>query len=118
MQWDPAETTLISIGTGRLPYEYDASRIAHSWAWDWIGTVLNVFSQSAYDQQVHLVETFFDQLDFRRFQIDLSDPIQMDDVSHMDELAVYGEQLGRMILNDEVDSVQGISLKKPVIPQG
>jgi hypothetical protein len=118
MQWDPAETTLISIGTGRLPYAYDAGRISRSWAWDWIGTVLNVFSQSAYDQQVHLVETFFEQLDFRRFQIDLRDPIQMDDVSRMDELAVYGEQLGRMILNDEVDSVHGISLKKPVIPQG
>jgi hypothetical protein len=42
----------------------------------------------------------------------------MDDVSRLDELAVYGEQLGRMILNDQVDSVQGISLKKPAIPQG
>ncbi len=111
MQWDPAETTLISIGTGRLPYAYDSAKIARSWAWDWIGTVLNVFSQSAYDQQVHLVETFFEQLDFRRFQIDLRDPIQMDDTNRMDELAAYGEQLGRMILNDEVDPIQGISLK-------
>jgi hypothetical protein len=111
MQWDPAETTLISIGTGRLPYTYDSAKIARSWAWDWIGTVLNVFSQSAYDQQVHLVETFFEQLDFRRFQIDLRDPIQMDDTNRMDELAAYGEQLGRMILNDETDPIQGISLK-------
>lgn len=118
MQWDPAETTLISIGTGRLPYAYDAGRIARSWAWDWIGTVLNVFSQSAYDQQVHLVETFFEQLDFRRFQIDLNDPIQMDDTNRMDELAAYGEQLGRMILNDETDPIQGISLKNVGVPIG
>ena len=115
MEWDPAETTLISIGTGRMPYEFDADEISHSWAWDWIGRVINMFSQSAYDQQVHLVETFFQTLDFRRFQIDLRDPIEMDDVSRMDELAAYGAQLGRMILNDQFDSAQGIEIKKPVI---
>lgn len=117
MQWDAAETTLISIGTGRQPYAYDAARIARSWAWDWIGTVLNVFSQSAYDQQVHLVETFFEQLDFRRFQLDLQAPIEMDDVSRMDELEEYGEHLGRLIINDETDDVPGINLKRPLIYQ-
>jgi patatin-like phospholipase/acyl hydrolase len=111
MEWDPAETTLISIGTGRNPYEYSAKKIARSWAWDWIGRVLNVFSQSSYDQQVHLVETFFNELDFRRFQIDLQAPIEMDDVRRMDELAAYGEYLGQMILNDETDPIQGINLK-------
>jgi len=115
MEWDPAETTLISIGTGSNPYEFSAEKIALSWAWDWIGRVLNVFSQSAYDQQVHLVETFFETLDFRRFQIGLKAPIEMDDVSRMDEMEVYGERLGQMILNDQVDSVPGISLKKPAI---
>jgi len=115
MEWDPAETTLISIGTGRNPFHFSTQKIASSWAWDWIGRVINVFSQSAYDQQVHLVETFFEQLDFRRFQLDLQAPIEMDNVSRMDELEWYGERLGRMILNDEIDAIQGINLKRPMI---
>ena len=82
-------------------------------AWNWIGGVLNVYSQSAYDQQVHLVETYFEKLDFRRFQINLRESIGMDDVKRMDELIAYGTRLGRMILNDQYDSAQGIEIKHP-----
>ncbi len=76
LSWDPSETTLISIGTGRSPYAYDARKIAKFHSWDWIGKATDIFLQSAYDQQVHLVETHFKELDFRRFQIDLQEEIK------------------------------------------
>ena len=112
LNWDPQETTLISIGTGRGPYVYNARQTARLKAWDWIGKSTDIFLQSAYDQQVHLVETHFKDLDFRRFQIDLQEKIEMDDAGHMEKLVAYGTTLGRMIVNDQVDPIQGINLKE------
>jgi len=113
LNWDPADTTLISIGTGRSPYIFDAETTPRLWAWDWIGRTLGVFTQSAYDQQVHLVKTYFKELDFRRFQINLREPIEMDDTRQIDHLMAYGARLGRMILNDKMDDSQGIIIKHP-----
>jgi len=110
--WDPAETTLISLGTGRPPFTFDPQKTPKLWAWDWIGKVLGIFQQSAYDQQVHLVETYFKDLDFRRFQIDLRENIEMDDVEQIDRLIAYGARLGRMILNDQYDRAQGIDITR------
>jgi len=112
LNWEPADTTLISIGTGRSPYIFNTEITPRLWAWDWIGRVFGVFMQSAYDQQVHLVETYFRELDFRRFQINLREPIEMDDTHQIDHLVAYGSQLGRMILNDQFDRTQGIIVKK------
>jgi predicted acylesterase/phospholipase RssA len=111
LHWDPNETTLISIGTGRPPYNYDPKKTPRIRLWDWIGKTLDVFQQSAYDQQVHLVETHFPGLDFRRFQIDMNEIIEMDDVDQMCRLLAYGSRLGRMILNDQVDPIPGINIK-------
>jgi predicted patatin/cPLA2 family phospholipase len=111
LAWDPEETTLISIGTGRSPYAFDPGKTPKLWAWDWIGKALGVFQQSAYDQQVHLVETYFKKLDFRRFQIDLRENIEMDDIKQVDRLIAYGARLGRMILKDKTDWAQGIEIK-------
>lgn len=113
LHWDPAETTLISIGTGRDPYTYEPKNTPRLWAWDWIGRIFGVFLQSAYDQQVNLVETYFRELDFRRFQIDLREPIAMDDTRQIDRLKAYGFRLGRMILDDRTDRAQGVSPKTP-----
>ncbi|MEA3327986.1 MAG: patatin-like phospholipase family protein [Chloroflexota bacterium] len=110
--WDPAETTLISIGTGRAPYAFQPDQVPKLWAWDWIAKALGVFQQSAYDEQVHLVETYFNDLDFRRFQIDMRENIEMDGVHQMDRLVAYGARLGRMILNDQYDWAQGIVIKQ------
>ncbi len=104
LNWDPAETTLISLGTGRDPHDVHVGQISRYYAWNWISPVLGAFLQSADDQQVNLVKTFFDQLDFRRFQVDLHQPIEMDDPSKIPQLSGYGEDLGNMILNDLVDS--------------
>ena len=101
--WDPAETTLISLGTGRDPKTRRPGDADRYRAWNWLAPILGAFMQSADDQQVHLVETFFRSLDFRRFQVDLDAPIAMDDPGALPRLATYGEQLGRKIINDETD---------------
>lgn len=114
LNWDPAETTLISLGTGRGPHtlrEGDANRFR---AWHWIGPLLGAFLQSADDQQVRLVGNFFDQLDFRRFQVDFKEPIGTDDPSKIPALTAYGDELGRKIINDETD--QTVEVKADLAP--
>ena len=113
LRWDPAETTLISLGTGREPRGLDAGQANKFYAWEWLDPVLGAFMQSADDQQVHLVNTFFGQLDFRRFQVDLDKPYLMDDASKLSTLVQYGERLGHKILNDEIDPILEIKAGQP-----
>jgi hypothetical protein len=61
---------------------------------------------------VHLVETFFSTIDFRRFQVDLRENIGMDNVRQMDRLLAYGERLGRMVINDKFDRSMGVVIKR------
>ena len=109
LDWDPAETTLISLGTGRDPGGLAPGDANDLWTWQWLQPLLGAFLHSADDQQVHLVDTFFEKLDFRRFQVDLREPIAMDDPSKIPELTEYGEELGRMILEDECDVAMAIT---------
>ncbi len=104
--WDPAETTLISLGTGRTPLPARAPRFERYHAWQWIEPLQGAFLQSAADQQVHLVQTFFAALDFRRFQVDLAGSIAIDDASDLAVLEDYGIEMGQKILNDEIDHAQ------------
>lgn len=102
--WDPKETTLISIGTGRVagglkPFEAD-----HFNALEWVHPLVDTFLVDANDQQVRIVQKHFPTLDFRRFQVDLDPPIELDDPKGIPELTRWGEKLGRMILDDEVDA--------------
>lgn len=113
LEWDPAETTLISLGTGREPHSLLPGDVRTMWPWQWLQPVLGAFMQSADDQQVHLVNTFFEQLDFRRFQVDLERPIKMDDATKIPELTAYGDELGRKILNDETDEAMRINVARP-----
>ncbi len=111
--WDPAETTLISLGTGRDPHRLKPSQVKGLWPWQWIGPVLGAFLRSADDQQVHLVDTFFEQLDFRRFQVDLREHIAMDDPKRIPDLTVYGTELGQKILTDQTDHALEIQAQTP-----
>jgi len=103
LKWDPKETTLISLGTGRDSQGVKPGQPGHFMAWDWLTPTLGAFLSSADDQQVHLVKTFFQDLDFRRFQVDLKESISMDDPSQIPSLTGYGRQLGKMLLTDEDD---------------
>jgi hypothetical protein len=97
------------LGTGRAPGGLAPGQANRLLTTQWISPLLGAFLQSADDQQVHLVNTFFKTVDFRRFQVDLREPIEMDQVSAIPELAAYGEVLGQKILNDEVDDVLKIT---------
>jgi predicted acylesterase/phospholipase RssA len=108
LKWDPKETTLISLGTGRDPQAVKPGQPEYFRAWDWITPILDAFLASAGDQQVHLVETFFKDLDFRRFQINLNKAIPMDEYHQIPELTKYGEKMGQMILTDQVDEAMGV----------
>jgi predicted acylesterase/phospholipase RssA len=114
LQWDPKETTLISLGTGRDPQGLKPDKPGRFMAWDWIYPTLDAFMSSAADQQVHLVESFFQDLDFRRFQVDLSRSVPMDDSAKIQYLATYGEQMGEMILNDQYDRALGTAAGRPL----
>lgn len=112
--WDPEQTTLISLGTGRAPHQFNPVQARHLWAWEWLEPVLGAFLQSADDQQVHLVATFFNQIDFRRFQVNLAQSIAMDDASKVARLTAYGEELGRKILQDRYNEDLN---SKPELPK-
>ncbi|MDR3576545.1 MAG: patatin-like phospholipase family protein [Anaerolineaceae bacterium] len=115
LDWDPAETTLISLGTGRDPHKLQPYQADRYLGWQWLSPVLGAFLQSADDQQVNLVKTFFDKLDFRRFQVNLQQPFDMDDPSKIPQLTAYGEEMGRMIQNDIYDSsLQIMAARVPV----
>ncbi len=114
--WDPKETTLISLGTGRSPNAIKTGQPEKFFTWQWLAPILDAFLACADDQQVTLTETFFKDLDFRRFQVDLDGNIGMDEPSQIPLLLEYGEKLGQMILNDQVDRVMGIAppaIEKP-----
>ena len=114
LQWDPQETTLISLGTGRDPQAVKPGQPPRFMAWDWLTPTLDAFLSSAGDQQVHLVETFFQGLDFRRFQVDLTQAIAMDDPGQIPNLTRYGREMGKMILTDQYDRALGVSAGMPV----
>lgn len=113
--WDPLETTLISLGTGRVPHVFQPADAGRMYAWHWLAPILGAFMQSADDQQVHLVDTFFKGLDFRRFQVDLRESIAMDDPAHLAALQSYGEELGLKLLNDQCDRAMNI---RPLLAPG
>ncbi len=108
LNWKPEETTLISLGTGRGPADVKPGQPARLWPWQWITPTLDAFLNSADDQQVHLVETFFDKLDFRRFQVDLRENIAMDDPGAIPLLSTYGDKMGQLILRDQFDTAMGV----------
>jgi uncharacterized protein len=113
LKWIPSETTLISLGTGRDPQAVKTGQPERFMAWDWISPTLDAFLTSAADQQVHLVDTFFQDLDFRRFQVDLKEALPLDDPTQVPKLEEYGELMGKKILNDQYDNALGI---KPELP--
>jgi hypothetical protein len=109
--WKLAETTLISIGTGRDPNDIKPGEVNHFLPLRYINPILDAFQTSTADQQVDLVSRLFNGLDFRRFQVDLKTSIQMDDPSNIPELIHYGEKLGEMMLNDKMDRAMDLALE-------
>jgi hypothetical protein len=107
--WKAKDTTLISMGTGR---EKPIEEIPKT-AFGWIMPIIDSFRQSSNDQQVFLVQNFFKELDFRRFQVDIEEYIKLDDASpkNIGLLVEYGKKLGRKIV--ENDWVKRVPIQHP-----
>jgi hypothetical protein len=119
LKWPLEETTLISLGTGRAISGIKFGQADRFLPLQWIAPLLDGFAHSADDQQVHLVDSFFDKLDFRRFQVDMEGPIGLDDPRQIPALIKYGEKMGYRILNDRLDRAHKISPARPKIgPKG
>lgn len=110
--WKPEETTLLSLGTGRSPNAMQPGEPAQLAAWDWLAPVMDAFVTSASDQQVRLVDTFFNKLDFRRFQVDMDEIVAMDDPAAIPLLIEYGLEMGKMILADRIDGAAKVKPAK------
>ncbi len=111
--WDPAETTLLSFGTGRFPSGLKPGQANKLWPWNWLDPVLGAFLQSADTQQVHLTATLFKGLDFRRFQVDLRESIGMDGADKIPELITYGDELWQKMLDDESEVAPDFQAVQP-----
>ncbi|MBN1428318.1 MAG: patatin-like phospholipase family protein [Anaerolineae bacterium] len=126
--WRLDNTTLISIGTGNNPMEQTwKTRLRNIfgtqrnptqlWGPEWIFPAIDTFLHDADQAQTRLVRHFFCDavvertgdpkagLDFRRFDIDLDQPIELDAVSKIPILIEYGKKLGEMIINDHEEDV-------------
>jgi len=108
LDWKPEETTLISLGTGRSMKHMEVGQASKFRPLQWLSPLLDAFGRSADDQQVHIVDTFFKELDFRRFQVDMKEEIPLDDSSQIDTMIEYGERMGSMILADQFDRSMGV----------
>jgi predicted acylesterase/phospholipase RssA len=111
--WDPGETTLLSLGTGREGEKLKPHEADHYNALEWIYPLIETFLAATSDEQVRVVQHLFPELDFRRFQVDLKPLIPMDDPGGIPELSQWGERLGRMILEDETDETVVREMGRP-----
>ncbi len=100
LKWKPEETTLISLGTGRVVPNikpYQANRFLPL---GWLTPLIDTFLADSNQQQVRVVQEFFPGLDFRRFQIDIPD-IPIDEPKYIQALTELGNALGQKIVEDE-----------------
>ncbi len=109
LPWKPEETTLISIGTGRIPPHIQQGEVDRFIPPRYISPLIDAFTQCAADQQVDLVSKLFPSLDFRRFQVDLKETILLDDLSRLQAMLDYGDQLGSKILADDTDIAMNVA---------
>lgn len=121
--WDLNNTTLISIGTGHSPQADAWKRRLRGifggirtprglFGPEWVFPVVDAFVGDAARQQGQLVRHFFMEapavragkadagLDFRRFNYQFNEAIEMDDASKIPLLTSYGVLLGELIIND------------------
>ena len=113
LEWSPADTTIISLGTGRDPHYLETGQADRWFAWQWLSPLLGAFLHSADDQQVGLTHHLFKDIDFRRFQVDLMEPVAMDRIDDLDLLVHYGEIMGEKIRNNDTELPPDFKIAQP-----
>jgi uncharacterized protein len=84
----PAETLVVSLGTGRL-----LRRDRPTWIWSWLGWLLSELLRSPAEQQTELVHRHYRDAPFYRLDLELEREIGLDAVGRIGELRVLGERL-------------------------
>jgi predicted patatin/cPLA2 family phospholipase len=95
--YTPEETTIVSFGTGRFVKKSDPKLIT-----DWLTWVLNALLHAPGEQQTELVERHFSQSRFYRFEPDLPEDIDMDDISRINDLEETGRRFAEQVNWDAI----------------
>lgn len=90
--YQPADTQVISLGTGRL-----LRRERPGWLWPWVGWLLSELLRSPAEQQTELVFRHYPQAAFHRIDVELGEEIGLDATHRLDELRSIGERLAATI---------------------
>lgn len=91
-QYQPEETVVISLGTGRYADNSEPRGFL-----PWVAWILNELLRSPGEQQTQLVRRHFPGMTFYRLNLDLKENIDMDGVESVDRLRQYGEEFAAQI---------------------
>jgi uncharacterized protein len=99
-EYTPDDTLVVSLGTGRFPYD---STEPHT-LWGWLDWILAELLRSPGEQQTEIVYRQFPTLPFYRLDADLlkldpklKKPIDMDDIEAIPKLIEYGQAFAALI---------------------
>jgi len=90
--YPPAETTVVSFGTGNFLRKSDPHKIT-----DWISWVLDALLHAPEEQQTELVVRHFPSSTFYRIDPALAMNIDMDDIARIGDLEAMGTELAAKI---------------------
>ncbi|MBA2265720.1 MAG: patatin-like phospholipase family protein [Chloroflexi bacterium] len=90
--YDPADTLVVSLGTGKL-----LRRERPGWLWPWVGWLLSELLRSPAEQQTELVHRHYPHMPFYRLDLELDGEIGLDAVDRIAELRAAGERLASAV---------------------
>ena len=90
--YQPADTLVVSLGTGRL-----LARPRPSWLGSWLGWLLTELLRSPAEQQTELVHRHWPETRFYRLDLALERDIGLDAVDRVGELRALGERLASAV---------------------
>jgi patatin-like phospholipase/acyl hydrolase len=88
----PADTIVVSLGTGRYQSEKRPG-----WIWQWLEWVLGELLRSPGEQQTELVQRHFPEATFYRVDTKLPRAIPLDDIAAMPELRSLAERFAASV---------------------
>lgn len=91
-EYRPADTTTVSLGTGRF-----IPKNRPSWIWSWLQWTLSQLLESPGEQQTEITWRQFPDMVFYRIDTELKEDIALDDIGSVERLREYGERLAELI---------------------
>jgi hypothetical protein len=90
--YDPADTLVVSLGTGKL-----LRRPRPGWLWPWLGWLLSELLRSPAEQQTELVHRHYPHTRFYRLDLELERDIGLDAVGRIGELRAAADRLASAV---------------------